>query len=64
MGVTEQINYLLGQMPDSEKYLLLEIVKRSVPDDTATPDDIEAILRSREELSRGETVSHGEMDWR
>jgi hypothetical protein len=64
MSVTEQIDYLLGQLPESEKYLLLEIIKRFVPDDLATPDDLEAIQKARKELKRGETTGHNEINWR
>jgi hypothetical protein len=54
----------LGQLPESEKYLLLEIIKRFVPDDLATPDDLEAIQKARGELKRGETTGHNEINWR
>ena len=50
MSVTEQINHFLKQLPESEKYLLLEIIKRFVPDDVATPDDLKAIHAAREEF--------------
>ncbi|MDR1571913.1 MAG: hypothetical protein LBS32_05255 [Clostridiales Family XIII bacterium] len=64
MSVTEQIDYLLGQLPDSEKYLLLEIIKRFVPDDLATPDDLEAIQNAHGEWKRGETIGHDKINWR
>ena len=42
---------------------VLEIIKRFLPDDVATPDELGAIAKAREEYRRGETVSHESINW-
>jgi hypothetical protein len=56
MSVTEQIDYLLEQLPESEKYLLLKIIKRFVPDDVATPEDLATHEAAIAAFNRGECV--------
>jgi len=34
-----------------------------IPDDVATPDDLEAIKAARAEYAAGETVPASEIDW-
>ena len=48
-------------MPEQEQALLFEIAKRFVSDDIASADDLEAI--AREDLKKGETVSHNAINW-
>lgn len=40
-----------------------EIVRRFLPDDIATPDDLEASREARAEYARGQTVSHEAINW-
>ena len=54
---------MIDIIPEQEQILLLEIVKRFVPDDVATPDDVEAINKARDEYKRGETVCIDQTDW-
>jgi hypothetical protein len=49
---------MIDYLPEAEQALLLEIVRRFVSDDVATPDDIAAISAARKEYDSGETVSH------
>jgi|GEM_PF-127293 len=41
-------------------YILCKFISESAP----MPDEIEAIRLGRDEIRRGETVSHDEIDWR
>ncbi|MCL2674604.1 MAG: hypothetical protein FWE92_04655 [Defluviitaleaceae bacterium] len=34
-----------------------------MPEDEPMPDEIESIRRGREEIQRGETVNHDDIDW-
>ena len=34
-----------------------------LPDDTATPDDLEDIQQARAEYARGETIPHEAINW-
>ena len=50
-------------LPETEQSLLLEIARRFLPDDTAAPDDLEAIQKARVEYARGQTVPHSAINW-
>ena len=58
-----RIKTALEGLPEQEQILLFEIVKRFVPDDIATADDLAAIEAARAEYARGETVRHEEKNW-
>ena len=59
----QRIKAALEGLPEQEQILLFEIVKRFVPDDIATADDLAAIEAARAEYARGETVSHEGINW-
>ena len=61
--IRNQLVEMIDYLPEQEQVLLFEIVKRFVPDDIATPDDLEAIQEAGEEYARGETVSHEAINW-
>ena len=62
-NVTAEINYMVELLPEQEQRLVLEIVKRFIPDDVATPDDIAAIKASDEDARLGRTVRHEDINW-
>ena len=41
----------------------LEVVRKFVSDDIATPEDIAAIEAGMKEYAAGETISHADIDW-
>ena len=61
--IREQLVGMIDCLPESEQSLLLEIVKRFLPDDVATPDDLAAIQQARAEYAAGETVPHSAINW-
>lgn len=61
--VREKLDSMIDYLPDAELTLLLEIVRRFIPDDVATPDDLEAINAARSEYAAGQTVPHNAIDW-
>ena len=61
--VREQLEKMIDCLPEAEQFLLLEIVRRFVPDDVATPDDLAAIEVARAEYAKGQTVPHNEINW-
>ena len=63
MSVAMQINHMVEQLQESEQSLVLEIVRRFLPDDVATPDELLAIADARAEYWRGETVAMEDIDW-
>jgi hypothetical protein len=60
---TLEIAEIVGRLDDYEQSLLLEIARRFVPDDTATPDDVENHKRAIEEHERGESRRMKRDDW-
>jgi hypothetical protein len=64
MSLTEQIADLVEHLYEPEQLLILEIIRRFLPDDTvATPDDLQAIALANTEYANGETVNHHDIDW-
>jgi len=62
--LTMQINSMVSQLQEPEQNLLLEIIKRFLPDDVATQDDLAAIALARDEYIRGETMSDDDITWK
>jgi hypothetical protein len=54
---------MIDCLPEQEHYLLFEIVRRFIPDDIATPEDLEDIRIADEEFARGEFVRHEDINW-
>jgi len=61
--LTKQITHMIEQLQEPEQVLVFEIIKRFIPDDVATLDDLEAIAVAREEFRNGETISDEDIDW-
>ena len=64
MTLAQQISTIVGQMPEKNQALVLELVKTMVsPDDILTADDIADIKQARAEYARGEYVRHEDINW-
>lgn len=61
--IREQLVEMIDCLPEAEQSLLLEIARRFVPDDVATPDDLNAIDTARNEFASGETIGHNSINW-
>lgn len=61
--VRNQLVQMIDCLPDQEQRLLFEIVKRFVPDDVATPNDLEDICMARAEYANSETINHNAINW-
>mgnify|MGYP001037456720 FL=1 len=61
--IREQLIGVIDCLPEQEQSLLLEIARRFLPDDTATPDDLRDIQQARAEYVSGETVPHEAINW-
>ena len=65
MELTMQIQEMVERLGDSEKILIIEILKRFLyDDDTLTEQDMYYINLAEQEYANGETVSHTDIDWR
>lgn len=61
--IRNQLVEMIDCLPEQEQVLVFEIVKRFVPDDMASADDLRAIQDAHEEYVLGETVNHDNVDW-
>ena len=63
MPIREQLVTVIDCLPEAEQALLLEIAQRFLPDDIATPEDLETIRAAREEYARGEFYTDKDINW-
>ena len=61
--VKNQLADVIDCLPETELMLLLEIAKRFVTDEFASPDDIAAHEAAILDYERGETINHSDIDW-
>ena len=61
--IREQLVGVIDCLPETEQSRLLEIARRFLPDDTASPDDLRDIQQARAEYDRGETIPHEAINW-
>jgi len=64
VAVRNELVETIDFLEESELALLLEIARRFMPDDVATPEDILDIQLADEEFERGEYVLHDEIEWK
>lgn len=63
LPIREQLVDVIDCLPEAEQSLLLEVARRFLPDDVATPDDLEDIAAARAEYAMGQTISHEAIQW-
>ena len=63
MSVAVQIQYIAERLNEPEQMLMLELMKRLLPDDVATAEDIMDIETARRELAKGEFVDFNDINW-
>jgi hypothetical protein len=64
MNVNRQHLHNIIDVVDSQALdVLYQVLIKFIPEDEPTPDEIEAIRIGREEIRRGETVSHDNINW-
>ncbi|GHV07835.1 hypothetical protein FACS1894217_09320 [Clostridia bacterium] len=61
--ITEKISAMVDLLPYGEQTLIFEIVKRFMPDNVATQEDLAAIKAAREEYLRGESLDLGDIQF-
>ena len=63
MSISSQILYIAERLDEPEQELILELMKRLLPDDVATEEDLKDISTARTELANGEAIDFNEIDW-
>ncbi|MFN8618923.1 MAG: hypothetical protein U0837_17715 [Dehalococcoidia bacterium] len=57
----EELHSLIEQLSDEEAEQILDYINMRLDPDELTEEEVQAVLRAREELERGETVSHEDL---
>lgn len=63
MVARQQLHDIIDVVDSRDLDILYHLLIKFMPEDEPTPDEIEAMRRGREEIRRGETVSHSDIDW-
>ena len=63
MSIATQIHHIAEKLEESEQILVLELIKRLLPDDIATVEDLRDISIARAELASGNAVDFDDIDW-
>jgi len=59
----KQLHDIIDVVDSKELDILYQVLIKFIPEDEPMPDEIESIRKGREEIKRGETVSHDDIDW-
>jgi hypothetical protein len=63
MSTAQKISFVVNSLPEWKQIEILNLILDELPDDVATPDDIEAINDGRMEFIRGELVAEEKINW-
>lgn len=59
----QQLRDIIDVVDSAELSVLYQVLIKFIPETVPMPDEIEAIHIGRDEIRRGETVSHDEINW-
>jgi predicted transcriptional regulator len=59
----QQLHDIIDVVDQSELNVLYHVLIKFMPETEPLPDEVEAIRKGREEILRGEVVSHEDIDW-
>jgi len=59
----QQLRDIIDVVDSNELGVLYQVLIKFIPETLPMPDEIEAIRIGREEIRRGETIRHDEIDW-
>jgi len=62
-NVKQQAFNTFDLLDERGQMLIVELMGRLVPDDVATPRDLQLHAAAMEEYRNGETVNHNDIDW-
>ena len=66
MNLAIEIHERVSRLDDNKQRLILEIVNNflSVDYDEVKSDDLYYLVLAEQELARGETISHNDIEWK
>jgi hypothetical protein len=59
----QKLRDIIDVVDSNELGVLYQVLIKFIPESAPMPDEIEAIRLGRDEIRRGEIVSHDEIDW-
>ena len=59
----KQLHDIIDIVDAKELNVLYQVLMKFIPEDEPLPDEVEAIRQGREDIRRGDTVSHDDIDW-
>jgi hypothetical protein len=59
----QKISLVVESLPEWKQIEILNLILDELPDDVATPDDIDAINEGRMEFVRGELITEEQINW-
>ena len=63
IATRQQLRDIIDVVDSKELNVLYQVLIKFIPESEPMPDEIEAIRSGREEIRRGDIVSHDEIDW-
>jgi hypothetical protein len=63
MSTAQKISFVVDSLPEWKQIEILNLIIDALPDDIATPDDLDAISEGRREYVRGELVTEDFINW-
>jgi len=63
VATRQRLREIIDVVDVNELDILYKLLIKFIPEVEPLPDEIEAIRLGREEIRRGEFVSHDEIDW-
>ena len=64
MSVAAQLKTMVDYLDENEQHLVLEIVKRFIPNDEIMPYDSHYIALGEQELANGDTGKWSDIKWK
>ena len=59
----QQLHDIIDVVDTKELNVLYRLLIKFMPEDDPMPDEVKAIHKGREEIRRGETVNHNDINW-
>jgi len=59
----ETLHGLIDMLPDEDADTIYKVLIRFIPEDTPTPDEIQAIADAKEDIINNGVVSHDSINW-
>ena len=63
VATRQQLRDIIDVVDSKELNVLYQVLIKFIPEAQPLPDEVEAIRLGRDEIRRGEIVSHDDIDW-